>query len=107
MTVLFLKYVPRKYKLDNDHFSCSGENSTEIKDTAQGARKPEPIVYTVFTQSILSHLNCSCARCLNVMQRLYIGKITTWSKNLLVLIFLIQNKFVKKSFNGLFQFNIQ
>lgn len=51
MTVLFLKYVPRKYKLDNDHFSCSGETSTETNDTAQGARKPEPTMNTTFTQS--------------------------------------------------------
>lgn len=42
MTVLFLKYVPRKYKLNNDHFSCSGDNSTETKGTAQGARSRNP-----------------------------------------------------------------
>lgn len=36
MTVLFLKYVPRKYKLDNGSFLCSGESSTETKGTAQG-----------------------------------------------------------------------
>lgn len=42
MTVLFLKYVPRKYKLNNDHFSCSGDNSTETKGTAQGAKSRNP-----------------------------------------------------------------
>lgn len=42
MTVLFLKYVPRKYKLNNDHFSCSGDNGTERKGTAQGARSQDP-----------------------------------------------------------------
>lgn len=41
MTVLFLKYVPRKYKLNNDHFSCSGD-STETKGTAQGVRNQNP-----------------------------------------------------------------
>lgn len=41
MTVLFLKYVPRKYKLDNDHFPCSGENATETRGTAQGARNQD------------------------------------------------------------------
>lgn len=56
MTVLFLKYVPRKYKLDNDQFSCSGETSTETKETAQGARKPEPATNTISTQRAPSHL---------------------------------------------------
>lgn len=40
MTVLFLKFVPRKYKLDDDHFSCSGENGTE---TARGAGPWAPL----------------------------------------------------------------
>lgn len=59
MTVLFLKYVPRKYKLNNDHFSCSGDNSTETKGAAQGARSWNPshtLSPQVSTQTTLSHL---------------------------------------------------
>lgn len=84
MTVLFLKYVPRKYKLDNDHFSCSGENSTETKDTAQGARKPEPTTYAIFTQSTLSHLTAAVqeasqcdAKTLSI-EKLQLGLKTYW-----------------------------
>lgn len=57
--MLSLKYVPRKYKLDNDQFSCSGETSTETKETARGVREleSEPATNaTVFTLSAAFHL---------------------------------------------------
>lgn len=64
MTVLFLKYVPRKYKVNNDHFSCSGDNSTGTKGTAQGARTRTHHIHGLHTEHSLTLLQlCKKPQC--------------------------------------------
>lgn len=69
-------------------------------------KEPEPtaMLSSQSTLLILSQL-CKVPQC--DTKALSTEKLQPGLKTDLVLIFSIQNKFVKKSFNGLFQFNIQ
>lgn len=93
--------------MNNDHFSCSGDNSTETKGTAQGARSWNPSHTLSPHRPLFLTLwqLCKTPQCDTKtlpIEKLQLGLKTDWCQ-----LFLIQNKFVKKSFNGLFQFNIQ
>lgn len=164
MTVLFLKYVPRKYKLENDRFFTRRSPAHHNRHcTRQGNRYPAhmglhrypsspqaPFLLSTGTPSFSSQempplhrhpslLSTSTppphrARLLSTghayspwdpsslhralllsslwlcktplgMQVFSTRKVTPWSTNFMVFIFLTQIK--KKSLNGLFQFNIQ
>lgn len=99
MTVLFLKYVPRKYKLGNAHLSCSGENATETKGRCEepgltmalSAPTTPPHRTAALQDASICYKDSS-------IEKLQLGLKTDWWW----LVFFIQNKFVKKSSNGLF-----
>lgn len=103
MTVLFLKYVPRKYKLGNAHLSCSGENATETRGGARNQDSPQHELTTVCTHTTPPHRTAAlqdASICYkdSSSEKLQLGLKTDWWW----LVFFIQNKFVKKSSNGLF-----
>lgn len=142
MTVLFLKYVPRKYKLENDRFFTRRSPAHHNRHcTRQGNRYPAhmglhrypsspqaPFLLSTSTppphrarllstghayspwdpsslhRALLLSSLWLCKTPLG-MQVFSTRKVTPWSTNFMVFIFLTQIK--KKSLNGLFQFNIQ
>lgn len=108
MTVLFLKYVPRKYKLESHSFSHSGTQhiltgTTRGKGTgAQHAwiSTGSPPLHTHPPRTTIPppvHWVCPlsspwlCKMPLGI-QVLSTGKLTAWSRDFMVFIFLIQIK---------------
>lgn len=98
MTVLVLKYLPRKYKLDNHSFSHAGTQHI-ITGTAQGKGTGSPALtdlhrhpfspYTPSTGTPPIHWMCKMPL---GMQVLSTGKVTACSRNVMLFLFLIQIK---------------